>query len=85
MRLDLPGLYRRQGPYWYRNGWNPCAMLALAAGIAPCLPGFANTAGLADVGSIWSRLYDYAWFVSFGVAFVSYFALMKLSRSAARS
>ncbi len=23
MRLDLPGLYRANGPYWYRNGWNP--------------------------------------------------------------
>ncbi len=76
-RLDLPGLYRRNGPYWYRNGWNPCALLALAAGIAPCLPGLAAKAGLTDVADFWSRLYDYAWFVSFGVAFVCYLVLMK--------
>ncbi|MGD9722013.1 MAG: NCS1 family nucleobase:cation symporter-1 [Pirellulales bacterium] len=78
MRLDLGGLYRDDGPYWYRSGWNPCAMAALVAGIAPCLPGFAAAAGFAEVAPIWARLYDYAWFVSFGAAFVSYVALMKL-------
>ena len=83
MRLDLPGLYRRNGPYWYRSGWNPCALLALAAGIAPCLPGFAAKAGLTQVADFWSRLYDYAWFVSFGVAFVCYLVLMKASGPAA--
>jgi NCS1 family nucleobase:cation symporter-1 len=34
-QLDLPGLYRREGPYWYRGGWNPVALIALAAGIVP--------------------------------------------------
>ncbi|MCI0455393.1 MAG: NCS1 family nucleobase:cation symporter-1, partial [Gemmataceae bacterium] len=39
-RLDLPGLYRKAGPYWYGGGFNPRALIALAAGIVPCVPGF---------------------------------------------
>src|SRR5205814_145365 len=42
-RLDLPGLYRKEGPYWYLAGFNVRALLALAAGIAPCVPGFLAT------------------------------------------
>jgi nucleobase:cation symporter-1, NCS1 family len=78
-RLDLAGLYCREGPYWYIGGYNPLALIALAAGIAPCMPGFAAAAGLVGhVADYWSRLYDYAWFVSFGLALVSYVMLMKL-------
>ncbi|HMC12617.1 MAG TPA: cytosine permease, partial [Pirellulaceae bacterium] len=82
-RLDLAGLYRREGPYWYVGGYNPLALIALAAGIFPCLPGFAAAAGLVHVSAFWSRLYDYAWFVSFGAALVSYVLLMKAFGSVA--
>jgi NCS1 family nucleobase:cation symporter-1 len=82
-RLDLAGLYRQDGPYWYRGGFNLIALVALTAGIVPCLPGFAAAVGLADVMAFWSRLYDYAWFVSFGVAFCSYVFLMKAFKQAA--
>jgi nucleobase:cation symporter-1, NCS1 family len=82
-RLDLAGLYQTDGPYWYRAGWNPWALVALAAGIVPCLPGFAVAVGWTDapvtgVGDFWTGLYRYAWFVSFGVSLVSYVVLMKL-------
>jgi NCS1 family nucleobase:cation symporter-1 len=77
-RLDLAGLYRRSGPYWYRGGCNPAALLALAAGMACCVPGFAATVHLVEVPAFWLRLYDYAWFVSFGVSFVTYIALTPL-------
>lgn len=82
-RLDLAGLYDERGPYWFVNGVNPAAMVALVAGIAPCAPGF-----LAQVGSIalaadsvWLRMYDYAWFISFCVAAIVYL-LLSLGRSA---
>lgn len=75
--LDLAGLYRREGPYWYTNGWNICALVALAAGIAPCLPGFFTAVGWGTFGSFWSHLYNYAWFISFGMSFGVYVALMK--------
>jgi NCS1 family nucleobase:cation symporter-1 len=74
-RLDLPRLYRRDGPYWYAGGFNPRALLALAVGIAPCVPGFLGTVGAADVSALWTDLYHYAWFLSFAVAFVVYAAL----------
>jgi NCS1 family nucleobase:cation symporter-1 len=76
-RLDLAGLYRRNGPYWYFGGFNPIALIALAAGMAPCLPGFAAAALHIQVPEFWSNLYAYAWFVSFGVSFVTYLVLMK--------
>ena len=36
-RLDVEALYRRSGEYWYRSGFNPRAMLALAVGVASLL------------------------------------------------
>jgi NCS1 family nucleobase:cation symporter-1 len=79
-RLDLAGLYRRAGPYWYSGGFHIVGLVALAAGIAPCLPGFADAVGLCEAPAFWRHLYDYAWFVSFGVSLVTYTLLMKISR-----
>ena len=79
-RLDLPGLYQRRGPYWYTGGFNLRAMIALAAGIAPCLPGFFAAVGWIEVSEFWSSVYSFAWFVSFGVAFVVYLGLMSVPR-----
>jgi NCS1 family nucleobase:cation symporter-1 len=77
MRLDLRGLYVKDGPYWYQSGFNLVALIALAAGIAPCVPGFLATVAAVQVADVWVEIYHYAWFVSFGIAFVCYFALMK--------
>jgi NCS1 family nucleobase:cation symporter-1 len=76
-RLDLKGLYRPDGPYWYRRGFNPAALIALAAGIGPCVPGFLGTIGALKVGPVWMALYDYAWFLSFAISAASYLLLMK--------
>jgi NCS1 family nucleobase:cation symporter-1 len=86
-RLDLAGLYKKDGPYWYIGGFNPLALVALVLGVAPCVPGF-----LATVSESWKAyftpagsghfsvvdLYPYAWFISFGISFVVYVALMSL-------
>jgi NCS1 family nucleobase:cation symporter-1 len=87
--LDLAGLYRKKGPYWYVGGFNPWALVALAVGIALCIPGFlatlgvvalaGDTAAAADVPRVpnfFGSLYSYAWFTSFGAAFVVYLAAM---------
>jgi NCS1 family nucleobase:cation symporter-1 len=79
-KLDLAGLYRREGPYWYRGGWNPAAIAALVVGIAPCLPGFCAKVGGMTVDSFWTQLYGYAWFVSFGASLVAYVLLMKFTQ-----
>ncbi|HEV3203350.1 MAG TPA: cytosine permease, partial [Gemmataceae bacterium] len=81
-RLDLPGLYRQQGPYWYSGGFNARALIALVAGIAPSIPGFVyqvTTPPDQDlVVNFWTQLYSYAWFVSFGCSFAIYGVLMNL-------
>jgi NCS1 family nucleobase:cation symporter-1 len=75
-RLDLAGLYRREGPYWYVGGFNPIALVSLLAGIAPCVPGFLAKVELVHVDPIWTQMYHYAWFISFGVSFAVYALLM---------
>lgn len=77
--LDLGGLYRPEGPYWYSLGFNMRAIIALVAGILPCGPGFIGTVSKVDVGAFWMQMYDYAWFISFGIAFVVYVALMTIA------
>jgi len=75
-QLDLAGLFKRTGPYWYEGGFNFRAIFALALGIAPCAPGFLGTVGLAHVGSFWTELYSYAWFISLGISGGVYGLLM---------
>jgi NCS1 family nucleobase:cation symporter-1 len=67
-RLDTESLYRREGPYEYIKGINPRALLALGAGVFAALIGLI----VPDL----RFLYDYAWFVGFGVAAVLYVMLM---------
>lgn len=77
-RLNLPELYRRNGEYWYTGGFNPAAVVALVAGIFPCIPGFLAEIKIFKAAPIWSDLYHYAWFLSFGIAGTIYFVLMKI-------
>jgi NCS1 family nucleobase:cation symporter-1 len=66
--LSLPDLYRRGGIYEYSRGVNGKAVLALAAGAGTAFIGL-RVPGLR-------ALYDYAWFVGFGVAsFLYYFTM----------
>jgi nucleobase:cation symporter-1, NCS1 family len=66
--LKLDDLYIRGGVYEYSRGINWRAVAALAAGIALALLGLA-------VPPL-RFLYDYAWFVGFGVAGAVYVMLM---------
>lgn len=88
-KLDLADLYRRPGPYWYTGGFHIAALAAMTAGIAPCLPGFLAAAGAIEastIAPIWTTLYGYAWFVSFGAALVVYYVLtLRVSRDARQS
>ena len=67
--LLVEDLYLRHGFYEFSNGINWRAMAALAAG-----------AGLAFIGLVVPSLrvlYDYAWFVGFGMSFAVYWVLMR--------
>jgi len=68
-RLEVNSLYHRGGPYEYTRGVNPRAISALAAGVVIALIGLFVPA--------LRFLYDYAWFVGFGLAAVVYVVLMK--------
>lgn len=83
-RLDLPGLYRKDGPYWYAGGFNPSALVALVLGIAPCVPGFLATVSSGwknAIPAVWVSLYHYAWFISFAISFAAYLVLTALRGS----
>jgi NCS1 family nucleobase:cation symporter-1 len=70
--LKLADLYREDGAYRYKAGWNWRAVAATAAG---CF--FAWIGWFVPSLHI---LFDYAWFVGFGVALALYLALMKMSK-----
>ncbi|NVB42073.1 NCS1 family nucleobase:cation symporter-1 [Pseudenhygromyxa sp. WMMC2535] len=77
-RLDLEGLYRLDGPYRYKGGFNPAALIALVVAVLPNVPGFIHAAGFVDaVAPIWDQLYSYAWFVGFLVGGGLYWVLMR--------
>jgi NCS1 family nucleobase:cation symporter-1 len=76
-RLKVSDLYRRNGIYEYDNGVNPRAILALAAGVCVALLGLAVPA--------LRLLYDYAWFVGFGVAGAVYVGLMQRAEAPAQA
>lgn len=82
--LKLADLYERQGAYTYGNGFNRCALIALIVAIAPNAPGFMTQVQWIDAGVFWSRLYDYAWFIGFFVAFCVYGVLMKMQKPSDR-
>ena len=68
-KLALADLYLEKGEYRYKAGWNWRAVVATAAGC------FFAWGGL--VIPVLKPLYDYAWFVGFGVAFAVHYLLMK--------
>jgi NCS1 family nucleobase:cation symporter-1 len=67
--LDLASLYVSDGAYRYRNGYNLAAIGATLIGAAVAL-----------AGMFWAPLrpiYDWSWFVGFGLAGAVYWALMQ--------
>ena len=69
--LDVDALYSEDsgGPYYFQSGFNVAAMAAMAAGVAPIVPGFLHKVGvLPGVSKTFVTAYNNAWFVSFFVA-----------------
>jgi len=81
-KLNVSGLYQSTGEYRFRNGFSYVAIIAFVIAVLPSVPGFLVAvhqlnptrlpAGLVD-------LFDYAWFIGFGLAFVIYLVLRKLA------
>ena len=80
--LDRDRLFRHDGAYRYKGGWNPAALVALVLGVLPNLPGFLKAAGFVDsVPAIFETIYAYAWFVGLAIAAIVHLLLMKLRRN----
>jgi NCS1 family nucleobase:cation symporter-1 len=78
--LDVEQLYRDDGAYTYRGGWNVAAVAAFAAGVLPNIPGFLNAAfpaSFANVGEGFKLLYTYAWFAGMAISAIVYGVMMK--------
>jgi len=82
-QLHVNALYRADSEYRYTNGFSIVAIVSLIVAILPNLPGFLATVKVVDPTSVPAfcvRLYDYAWFVGFVIAFTVYLALRRLAQ-----
>ena len=80
-KLDVEALYSSEGEYGYRGGVSLVALLALAAGVLPSLPGFLAAIKVLPADFLppfLMGIYSYAWFAGFGIAFVVYLLLRKM-------
>lgn len=79
--LSVEALFSVDGLYTYSNGVNRKAMAVLALAVLPVVPGFvraALTPGGQVAEPIWlDALYNYAWFVTFGLGFLLYLMFMR--------
>lgn len=83
-KLDLAALYQTDGEYRYTNGYNWAAIIALIIGVLPSVPGFlvqVHRLDAASVPPLLVDLFNYAWFIGFGLAFVVYLMLMPAQKS----
>lgn len=79
-RLDVEGLYLEDGPYSYGGrAYNWRALVAVAVGILPNVPGFLAQAthGAVEVAPVWASIYTYAWFVSLLLSGLTHLALTR--------
>jgi len=71
-KIDLLQLYIPNGKY---KGFNFAGITAFVLGVIPNIPGFliqVEFISPESLPSIFRTIYTYAWFVSFGIAFVAY-------------
>jgi nucleobase:cation symporter-1, NCS1 family len=85
-RLAVIDLFRTDGSYAYRGGFNVRALAALVLAVLPVVPGFLRAAttpgGRVEAPIFLDHLYTYAWFVTFALSFALYLALMRGGRTA---
>ncbi|MES2440962.1 MAG: NCS1 family nucleobase:cation symporter-1 [Verrucomicrobiota bacterium] len=78
--LDVAHLYQTKGIYTYTGGFSLAALAAFFLAVLPNLPGFlVQTGMLGGVHPFLTALYQQAWFVGFGLAFLLYLLFRKLS------
>jgi NCS1 family nucleobase:cation symporter-1 len=83
--LLVNDLYRRHGIYEFTRGVNWVAILALALGVVPSLPGFIAALGGHQGSGPFAVIYNWAWFVGFLIAGIVYTAGMRMTGAQRRS
>jgi nucleobase:cation symporter-1, NCS1 family len=79
-RLDVDALYRLDGCYCFRRGFNLAAIGAFVLAVLPNVPGFLHQIRLLDeVPRVFDSIYTYAWFAGFLLAALFYLVLMRWS------
>jgi NCS1 family nucleobase:cation symporter-1 len=81
-KLNPAALYDEAGEYRFTNGYSLAGIIALVLAVLPNIPGFLVTIkalSATSVPAIFVSLYSYSWFIGFGIAFVVYLILRKLS------
>jgi NCS1 family nucleobase:cation symporter-1 len=83
-RLSLRDLFLENGIYSYTRGVNWRAVAAFFLAVVPVVPGFLRAAttpgGAVANPGLFDTMYTYAWFITFFLSFVIYYALMSSSR-----
>jgi len=79
-RLDLAGLYREGGTYWYRGGWHWRAVVATVVGAVAAVGGAYSNPGQGPFPAeglipVLKVCYDYSWAVGLVAGFLVYLAL----------
>ncbi|GAB3625350.1 nitrate reductase [Pandoraea terrae] len=78
-RLNVNDLFKTDGQYQYRNGWNPSAIAAFVIAVLPNIPGFLTIAFPRQfqwVPGGFKEIYNYAWFVGVFISMLVYVPLM---------
>ena len=82
-KLNVDDLFKSDGAYAAKGGWNVAGLTAFGLGVLPNMPGFLKAAGaVQSVPAIFTGIYQYAWFVGFIVAGGVYY-LLTLKRKTA--
>jgi NCS1 family nucleobase:cation symporter-1 len=84
--LDVADLFTPQSQYWYTGGYNIRALVAVAVGVIPVLPGYIHAAttpgGVIEDRDFFDEINRYGIFVAFALAAVTYLALTIAARRA---
>ena len=71
-RYDVRALYAYGDRYHYRRGWNWRAVAAFVVGVAPTLPGLAQSVNPASNVGVGARPYAFGWLLGFFAALAVY-------------
>ncbi|TLD68381.1 NCS1 family nucleobase:cation symporter-1 [Phragmitibacter flavus] len=76
-KLDVAALYYTHGIYRYQSGYSIVSLATFALAVLPNIPGFLMQIGVLDKSNFFAGLYNYAWFIGFGIAFFAYLTLRR--------